>query len=567
MPVISCGGMRLQDTWAPHEAFGTRDVSFETEKNMTEIVKEALRRGINHFETARGYGCSEIQYGSVLGNLLASSHLKRSELILQTKVVPCESAKKFEETLEKSLKALSIRNGPLKFVDLLSIHGINTRRQLEWTLKFCLPVLKRYREKGLIRFIGFSTHAMTHLIVETIRTNEFDYVNLHYHFIGSYTASGSSNDGLDNREAVCEARKRNMGVFIISAQDKGGMLYKPSRKMARLTMPLKPMEFNTLFLLLQRSERDDDSLIHTLVVGASRPSDFEAHVRAVQGLNNADVRRNVAHAENALRRAWQSAVDSTWKAGKRWFKGVPHCYANDFGIHVSMIIWLLLLTKAYGLLEYARARYEWMENNTAKWNSEENPEQNMRRLFNWNPGCAWTYGKTKSVPDLSPWLRDATLPVEKIIDLLCEAHDMFRVGASKEKLEAAKKEYEASPAFDMQPDVPIPDRGNAKRPRDVVGTWTGEFATASTTSPVTLVIRTDGTWSSDIAKDGAVLSGKWHCKCGLKGTREYFVMLRPAARDRDIELTKSRDSPNFVSCRLGGGGGAVTELTRQDGRT
>jgi predicted aldo/keto reductase-like oxidoreductase len=52
-------------------------------------------------------------------------------------------------------------------------------------------VVEEYRKAGKVRWIGFSTHAYTGLVVQTIETGKFDYVNLHYHFVGSYTSSGT----------------------------------------------------------------------------------------------------------------------------------------------------------------------------------------------------------------------------------------------------------------------------------------------------------------------------------------------------------------------------------------
>eukprot|EP01052_Picozoa_sp_SAG31_P001273 SAG31_NODE_42_length_31262_cov_46.416231_32_plen_82_part_00 len=63
---------------------------------------------------------------------------------------------------------------------------------------------------------------MTPAIVATINTGKFDYVNLHYHYIGSYTASGSGPERNANLAAVQAAKRHDMGVFIISPYDKGG---------------------------------------------------------------------------------------------------------------------------------------------------------------------------------------------------------------------------------------------------------------------------------------------------------------------------------------------------------
>jgi predicted aldo/keto reductase-like oxidoreductase len=74
---------------------------------------------------------------------------------------------------------------------------------------------------------------------------------------------------------VQEATARDIGVFIISPSDKGGMLYNPPEKLRQLTAPVHPIVFNDLFCL-SRPE------VHTLSVGAARPSDFDEHLEAVR---------------------------------------------------------------------------------------------------------------------------------------------------------------------------------------------------------------------------------------------------------------------------------------------
>ena len=155
----------------------------------------------------------------------------------------------------------TLSQGEGDYVDLLSVHGLNKPEQLDWVTRpgGCMEVLKEYQRKGKIRFIGFSSHGMTPLIVQAIETGLFDYVNLHYQvriinsprnmimiiiitfinpisqFIGSYTASGSGPKG-GNIAAIEAAQKQDMGVFIISPTDKGGALYEPPKTFHKVTI-------------------------------------------------------------------------------------------------------------------------------------------------------------------------------------------------------------------------------------------------------------------------------------------------------------------------------------------
>ena len=62
MPIITVGGVRLQQTWAPDNLPITNtNISKDCQNNLVGAIKHALSMGINHFETARFYGTSELQ--------------------------------------------------------------------------------------------------------------------------------------------------------------------------------------------------------------------------------------------------------------------------------------------------------------------------------------------------------------------------------------------------------------------------------------------------------------------------------------------------------------------------
>ena len=228
MPIITCGGMRQQQTWTQGPELTLETINKECQTNFEKILDRAMDLGINHFETARGYGSSETQYGPLL------KKFPRESYILQSKVPAKEDANEFRVLLEKTFQELQIdKEG---YLDLFAFHGINKPEILDWVIRpgGCMEVVKEYQNNGKIKWIGFSTHAMTPLIVKAIETNQFDYVNLHYQFIGSYTASGTGNFG-GNFEAIQAANKLDMGVFIISGADKGGCLYEPSKYLFRVS--------------------------------------------------------------------------------------------------------------------------------------------------------------------------------------------------------------------------------------------------------------------------------------------------------------------------------------------
>ena len=143
MPVFTCGGMRAQQSW---EDIPEGDIPADNQKNFEAIVHRALELGINHFETARGYGSSEVQYGRVLPTL------PRDDILVQTKIGPPETTKEFLDTFETSMSNLN-----LEYLDLLSVHGINTSGILERIMRKggILDAMKGLKKDGRIRHIGW----------------------------------------------------------------------------------------------------------------------------------------------------------------------------------------------------------------------------------------------------------------------------------------------------------------------------------------------------------------------------------------------------------------------------
>jgi hypothetical protein len=301
-----------------------------------------------------------------LGRILPT--LPREKIIVQTKVGPKATAKEFLQTFETSLKYLR-----LDYVDLLALHGVNNRQFLEWSLKSdgCVAAARKLQREGRCRFVGFSTHATTDIILEAVNSGAFDYINLHWYFVNDL-----------NWSAIEAARQLDMGVFIISPNDKGGKLYEPPPKLVKLCAPLSPMQFNALYCLARPQ-------VHTLSCGASKPGDFDEHVAALKCFDHANpspvlpdtlspsdgerdgvrgmlagndlsatcanIQRTMAPIERRLRAEMERALGADWCA--RWFEGLPQYVDVPGQINVLEILRLWTYAKSLDLVEWGKMRY------------------------------------------------------------------------------------------------------------------------------------------------------------------------------------------------------------------
>ncbi len=374
MPVITCGGMRFQQSWKTGDP-----ISEESQRNVEACIKKALDSGIYHIETARGYGTSEEQLGRILPGL------PRDEIVVQTKVGPAADVEKFKENFELSMRLLQ-----LDYIDLFSFHGINDDESFENTMR-CFEIADAWRREGRIRHIGFSTHGPTDIIVKAIKTDLFSYVNLHWFFIYQ-----------DNWPAVQAATERDMGVFIISPNDKGGMLYKQNPTFEALTKPLHPMVFNGLFCLARPE-------VHTLSCGVARPEEFDMHLETAE--KSEDAATLVAPIIERLEQRAREKLGENWVA--TWKEGLPRWQDTPGEINIPIILWLWNLVKAFDLVEYAKMRYNLLGNGGP-----------------WFPGNNAAHVRDY---DLSECL--AASPHRDVIpDLLAEAHELLK-GEEQKRLQ------------------------------------------------------------------------------------------------------------------------------------
>lgn len=333
MPVVSCGGMRFQQSWNDTG----QEIEPEAQATLEATVRAGLAQGVTHIETARGYGTSERQLGLLL------PQLDRDAIILQTKISPDPDPDVFAENFAVSLRRLNVAR-----VDLLSLHGINTWEKLWWAVRpgGCLARARQFQAEGLVGAVGFSTHGTTDLITSALEHDAdggFDYVNLHWYFITRR-----------HQPALDVATERDQGVFIISPADKGGRLYDPPPRLVELCAPLSPLEFNNAWCLTNPQ-------VHTLSLGAARPSDFDPVAGSLAALEDPAL---IADIELRLADAMRQAVgvdhpDELWD-------GLPDYVDAPGFVNLRVITWLRGLVLGWGMTEYAQGRYR-MLGNASDW--------------------------------------------------------------------------------------------------------------------------------------------------------------------------------------------------------
>lgn len=322
---ITLGGMRFKHGWNEPR----NEIPSDTLEQGIQIVRLAMEHGINHIESAWGYKKSETLYGKVLNEELK---IPRKSYHLMTKGHSF-TASDMRSLVEKQLKDLQT-----DYLDFYGWHGLNNDELFRTACKNggAVEELLKLKEEGIIKHVGFSTHAPLQTIIDAIETGLFDFVNLHYYYFNQR-----------NEKAVTAAQKRDMGVFIISPNDKGGQLFNAPQKVKDAVRPLTPIQWNSRFCL-------QNTAIHTLSFGMTEA----AHFDEMKGIFPVTV-------------PWSESEQKSKEKLDGFLKTDPYSSFDGFdmeddpsGLNIPEILRLRKLWKCYNMSGYGKYRYKTMGENS-----------------------------------------------------------------------------------------------------------------------------------------------------------------------------------------------------------
>ncbi|MBS9394973.1 MAG: aldo/keto reductase [Dolichospermum sp. LBC05a] len=299
-------------------------------ENVQQTIEKALSLGINHLETARGYGDSEAYLGKAIK---AGLSVPRNQIYITTKIPPTPDADTMRRYIDESLNRLN-----LDYLDCLGIHGLNTWQHLEWVQakNGCMQAVEEAINDGRVRHIGFSTHGSLDVILAAINTDFFEFVNLHYYYFFQH-----------NAPAIQLTTEKDMGVFIISPADKGGKLYTPPQTLKELCYPFTPLNLNYRFLL-------SDNRINTLSIGPAKPEELVISPELFDSPNE------LTKAEIDIFEKLENQQNDVLLTDK--CSQCYDCLPCPENIHIPEVLRLRNLALAYDMKDYGEYRYGMFEN-------------------------------------------------------------------------------------------------------------------------------------------------------------------------------------------------------------
>ncbi|MCQ2796999.1 MAG: aldo/keto reductase [Bacilli bacterium] len=181
------------------------------EKAEKEIMF-AYEHGVNYYDTAYLYPGSE----ECLGRILAKNGI-REKVYIATKL-PQYAIRKdtaIEKTFQEELKRLQTT-----YVDYYLMHMMTDYAEWENLLSLgILDFIKRHKEDGSIRQIGFSYHGETEMFLKILNAYDWDFAQIQYNYLDEHSQAG--------RRGLEEARNKGVPIVIMEPLRGGKLVNLP----------------------------------------------------------------------------------------------------------------------------------------------------------------------------------------------------------------------------------------------------------------------------------------------------------------------------------------------------
>ncbi len=187
--------------------FGGAALAEVSEEEADYAISASLEVGVNHFDTAAGYGDSELHLGRWMPQI-------RDSIFLSTKT------DEREKDISKGQIHNSLERLGVDYVDLLQLHAVGNLETLDRVTRNggSLEAALEAREEGLVHAIGITGHGHQTPIVhlEALRRYSFDTVMTPWNFV----LSRDDSYRRDYEALLEEVKRQDVGLMAIKTVSK-----------------------------------------------------------------------------------------------------------------------------------------------------------------------------------------------------------------------------------------------------------------------------------------------------------------------------------------------------------
>ena len=271
LPILGYGGAALPKKWG-------NPLSLE---DRVKLVRYAYDSGIRYFDTAISYTYGDSQ--AIIGKALKDV---RDDVFITTKVDFWDISKpdgRFTKVPKgQATRQIEMNLSELKsdYIDAIMIHGTPGVEQM--TVGQCMEVqaeLVKARDKGKVRFIGFSAHSYYDKALVLIESDGFDLCMLSYGYIPRGHDQIWTARMTELRNAcIAKAHERNMGIVAMKVVG-AGMLGAWS---GYIVPEFEKKRLSQLPTAAIRHVLDDDR-VDMMVIGMRLEKEIDANIETLSG--------------------------------------------------------------------------------------------------------------------------------------------------------------------------------------------------------------------------------------------------------------------------------------------
>ena len=257
------------------------------QRQQTALVRRCLDLGVNLFDTHEGYGESERILGEALRGVPRDSY----HLVTKWSYHSGDGARNeaaFAESMERSLDRLET-----DYVDVMMIHGI-LASEYESVVERFVPVLERMRDKGKVRFRGFSTRYIAdpaqEIVPYALRSDPdlWDVVMLKYGILNQIMAKDAMPLAVENGVGVLNMASVRIKLPIPALLEKLIAEWKDKGYIAPDSIPAQdPLgwlvndDVDSVVSAAYKFAADHPA-VSSVITGTSNPEHLESNIAALE---------------------------------------------------------------------------------------------------------------------------------------------------------------------------------------------------------------------------------------------------------------------------------------------